>query len=260
MTFRAKRKFLRLIPKREEESTIITKPITSPIKSPKTPFLFGDDYQAPFTTETLPLQSKWVIVRNNIHKIRSWGELKHVSVIDQPFRDWYLFFQMRRELKRASEEISAIQYRRDFEPVHHFDLPIDDTRVRRYNVSHVRPSDGIYYAGLCSEPIVLEYLLYYFSKECVVPYNSTYYSFLLDVNSVLDTNRQRIQRVVVLRRVALLIALAVFIIIMIMFFSLILSVLTTTSKLRQMYKNDPDGGMNWKDSQRPLSTLMGYGE
>ena len=257
MSYRTKWLF-RKFPKREQESTFVSSPVTAPAKL--TSVFFDDDYEAPSRIDPLIPQSKWIIVRNNIHKIRSWGAMKRVSVIDQPFRDWYLFFQMRRELKRAEEEIRAIQYRPEFKPVRYFDLPVDETRVRRYNVSHVRPSDGIYYAGLSPEPITLEHLLYYFSKDCAVPYNSTYYSFLSDVNSVLATNRKRIQRVAVFQRVALFIALAVSIIILIMFFSLILSVFTTTSKLRQMYKNDPDGGVDRPEIATTLSKILGYEE
>ncbi|UJR09420.1 hypothetical protein I4U23_013661 [Adineta vaga] len=225
---------LRKLPKREQESHVVI----SSDASVRTPLISNDDYQAPLTAHKLSPKSKWLIVRHNIHRIRSWGMIRQTG-INQPFQDWYIFFQMRRELKRAEEQIRALQYRPDFIPVHYFELSIDDTRVQRYNVSHVRPTDGIYYAGLGSEPIVLQYLLYYFSKDCPVPYNSIFHSFLYDVNSVLDTNRKRIHRVVVFRKLALIFTLAVFILLLIMFFSLILSVLTTTSNLREMYRIDP---------------------
>ena len=216
---------LRKIIKQERESRLHT------VKSVS---IADDDYQSLPTCRLLPPTSKWFIVRHNIHRIRYWGVMQRMSVVEKPFRDWYLFFQMRRELKRAEEEIRAIQYKPGFAPIHHFELPIDEAHVRRYNVSHVQATDGLYYAGLGSEPIVLQYLLYYFSKECTVPYDSLFYSFLSDVNSVLYTNRQRIHRVEVFRRLALLIALAVSVVIFIMFFSLILSVITTVSKLSQM--------------------------
>jgi len=233
------KKLKRNIPKREQESHINIKPLlNSKDVSTKPSVHSNSDYKALPRPYSLSPKSKWHIVRNNIHKIRIWGGIRRISVMDQPCQDWYLFFQMRRELKRAEEQIRAIQNRPNFTPVRHFDLPIDEIRVRRYNVSHVQPTDGIYYGGLGSDPIDLEALLYYFSKECVVPYNSIFYSFLCDVNSVLDTNRQRIQRVVVYRRVALMFALAIFVIIIIMFFSLILSVYTTTSNLREMYTID----------------------
>ncbi|CAF1396351.1 unnamed protein product [Rotaria sp. Silwood1] len=240
----------RKIPRREREAHVV---IDSPssITKPSTtaPLLSDYDYQAPSTYHSISPRSKWIIVRNNIHRIRCMGDLRRVSGVDKPIRDWYLFFQMRRELKRAEDQIRAIQYRTDFTPVRHFKLPIDATHTRRYNVSHVRPNDGIYYAGLGTEPIVLQYLLYYFSKECKVPYDSIFYSFLSDVNAVLAANRQRMNRVVVYRKVALIITLIIFSIIIIMFFSLILSVLTTTSNLRQMYKNVHDEDMKWRSSK-----------
>ncbi|CAF1483411.1 unnamed protein product [Rotaria sordida] len=246
---------VRKIPECEKESHAIINSFTSLTKtSATTPLLSDYDYQAPRTCHSLSPESKWHIVRHNIHKIRSWGCIKRMSAVDQPFRDWYLFFQMRRELKHAEEEIRAIQNRKDFRPIHHFDLPIDETHIRRYNVSHIRSTDGLYYAGLGSEPIVLQYLLYYFSKECPVPYGSIFYSFLSDINAVLHTNRQRMHQVVVYRKVALIITLIICILILIMFFSLILSVLTTTSNLRQMYKNIPDEDIKWHDSKE-LQTI-----
>jgi len=260
MPYHSKR-LVHKIAKREQESHVSKKSLLSS-RDISTKALLNSkyDYQAPLTAHSLSPHSKWIIIRNNIHKIRSWGGMRRASIVDQPFQDWYLFFQMRRELKHAEEQIRAIEYRPDFMPIRHFDLLMDENRVRRYNVSHVRPTDGIYYSGLGSEPIVLQYLLYYFNKECIVPYNSIFYSFLCDINSVLDTKRQRIQRGIVLRRIALIFALAIFIIIFIMFFSLILSVLTTTSNLRQMYKNDPDGGMKPQEKETFLSAILDYEE
>ena len=243
------KKILRRVPKRELESPVVSR-LPAAVKRP---LLKEVDYHAPLTAHTLAPNSKWIIVRNNLHAIRSYGIMKRMSVVDPPFRDWYLFFQMRRELKRAEEQIRAIKYQPDFKPIHYFDLRVNKEQFLHFNVSHVRPNDGIYYAGLSAEPLVLEYLLYYFSKQNPVTYDSLFYSFLSDVNSVLYTNRQRIQRVVVFRRVALIIALAVFIIIIIMFFSLILSVITTTSNIRAMYRDDPDGGIEWRQSNAYLS-------
>ncbi|CAF4322725.1 unnamed protein product, partial [Adineta steineri] len=109
-----------------------------------------------------------------------------------------------------------------------------------------------YYAGLGSEPIVLQYLLYYFSKDCPVPHNSIFYSFLSDVNSVLETNRKRINRIVVFRKLALIFALIISILILIMLFSLTLSVITTMTNLREMYKNDVDGSI--RENVRKISS------
>ncbi|CAF3090270.1 unnamed protein product [Rotaria sp. Silwood2] len=232
------RLLVRKIPEREKEShVIIDSPAVSTIISTRTPLLTRYDYQALRTAYLLAPQSKWIIVRNNIHKIRSWNAIVRTSVVDRPFQNWYILFKMRHELKRAEEEIHAIQYRPNFKPVHHFYLPADGTDVRCYNVSHVQPTDCISYVALGSKPILLQNLLYFFSKGCIVPNNSLFYSFLCDVNSVLDANRKRINRDILFRKVALIITIAVFIIILMMFFSLILSVLTTTSNLRQMYKN-----------------------
>ena len=200
--------------------------------------LYEYDYQAPLTSNSLAPNSKWLIVRRNIHKIRSWGIVRRTSILQNPCQDWYIYFQMRRELKGAEEEIRQTEYRRNFTPVKYFDIPVDEVRLRRFNVSHVRPIDGIYYSALGSEPIGLQNLLYYFSKESVVPYNSMFYSFMLDVSSVLNTNRQRIRRVAVYQKVAFIFALTIFTLIFMMFFSLILSVYTTITKLNYIYRAD----------------------
>ena len=222
---------VRKLPKHEKEHRIKS---GIPL-SVKSPLLSGEDYQAPRTPGKLSSNSKWFIVRNNLHKIRNWAPIRRLSVIDHSFLDWYVFFQMKRELKRAEQQIRAIQYRTDFTPIQYFNLAIDQTRFRRYNVSHVRSSDAIYYSGLSSQPLILQNLLYYFNEECRVPFNSIFYSFLCDVNAVLDTNRQRIQRVVVLRRVALIFTVSIFVILLTMLFSLILSVFTTASYFKQLY-------------------------
>jgi hypothetical protein len=243
------------LPKQEQELRIITNPLAD---KNRRRVLQADDYVAPLSARSLKQSSKWIIVRNNIHKIRSWGGLKRMSVIDQRFQEWYLFFQMRRELRRAQEQIKTIQSRPDFVPVHYFDLPVDETHVRRYNVSHVKESDAIYYPGFGREPIVLQSLLYYFTEECHVPYNSIFRTFLSDVCSVLNRERERINRAAVFRKVALIVAIAVFIILALMLFSLVLSVFTTTSKLSQMYQFDSDGGVEWRQSKTTLGTTLDY--
>lgn len=224
------KRLVRKLPKREQEHRIDSE---LPL-SVNSPLLLEDDYQAPRIPGKLYPDSKWMIVRNNLHKIRSWAPIRRLSVVENSLFDWYIFFQMKRELKRAEQQIRAIQYRTNFTPIRYFNLAIDETRFRRYNVSHVRSNDAIYYGGLSSQPLVLQNLLYYFNDECRVPFNSIFYSFLCDVNAVLDTNRQRIQRVVVLRRAALIFAVSIFVILLTMLFSLILSVLTTASYFKQL--------------------------
>jgi hypothetical protein len=229
------------IPKQEQELHIITNPLVNSGLS----LLDNDDYQAPLTSHTLSPNSKWIIVRNNIHKIRSWGGIDP-SKVEKQYREWYLFFQMRRELRRAKKSIQQIEQRPNFIPVHYFDLPLDETHNRHCNVSHVRSSDVLYHPSFGSEPVVLQSFLYYFSKECAVPYTSIFRTFLSDVCSILYQDQQRLNRAAVFRKIALIATIIIFIILTLMLFSLILSVFTTTSKLTYMYKDDPDGGIEWR--------------
>ena len=225
------------IPRQERELRVITNPIVNN----RLCLLDSDDYQAPLTAHSLLPNSKWIIVRNNLHKIRSWGGID-ASKVDHRHQDWYILFQTRRELRRAHERIQQIEHHPEFVPVRYFNLPTDPKHNCRYDVSHVQPSDVLYYGSFGHEPIALQPLLYYFSKECIVPYNSIFRPFLSDVCSVLYRNQRRRNRTSLYRKVALIITIIVFIMISLMLFSLIISALKTTSDLRNMYQNDPNEG------------------
>jgi len=236
--------------KKEQELHVLT----NPFMNFRLQILDANDYQSPLTAHTLSPHSKWIIVRNNIHKIRSWGGINAIDINDQ-FRDWYLFIQMRRELRRFQEFIKQVDQRPNFRPVHYFYLPTDETHTRRYNVSHVRPSDTLYYSSFSHEPIHLQSLLYYFSKECVVPYTSIFRIFLSDICSILYQQRQRINRAVVLRKVASFIAIIVFIILGLMLFTLVISVLNTMSVFKKLYEDDPTGGIGWLQPEPTINSL-----
>ena len=239
-------------PRQEQELRILS----NPTDQASTKLLKIDDYQAPFTSGILSPQSKWLLVRRNLHKIRSWVPPKQLDNVDPRCQDWYIYFQMRRELRRAQEDIKTIQSRPDFVPVRYFKLPTDEEHTRRYDVSHVQAKDALYYPSFGPEPIVLQSLLYYFTRECAVPYESIFLAFLANVCSIIDQDRIRLNRVVVLRRVALIVAIIVFAFLGMMFLSMLFGALTTTSNLRQMYLNDPDGGAEWKAAQQSLEANL----
>ncbi|CAF1307082.1 unnamed protein product [Rotaria magnacalcarata] len=231
--------------------------ITNPIASHRQYSLEHEDYEAPLTANTLLPKSKWIIVRNNIHKIRSWGAID-TSHVDERMKDWYIFFQMRRELRRAQVEINAIEHRPDFRAVRYFNLPVDSTHFKRYDVSHVKPTDSLYYPGLGRDPIVLQSLLFYFSKECVVPYGSMFRTFLSDVCAIIYRDQQQRHRAAVFRKVALSMTIIISIIIALMLASMIFGALKTTSNLATMYRNDPDGGYEWRQPKITLGTTLDY--
>ncbi|CAF0887063.1 unnamed protein product [Didymodactylos carnosus] len=187
-----------------------------------------DDYQAPMTSFTLRPNSKWKLVRENLHKIRSWRQIQR---IDDPFQDWYIFFQMKRELKRAEKQIKNIEYLSNFKPIRYFPLAIDETHFEIYDTSQVKPTDAIFYSSSSGEPIILQYMLYYFAKESFVPYNGIFRPFLGDISSVIKANRNRSKRTQVLQNLALLGSIAVYILIGLMFLVLLINILNITSKL-----------------------------
>ncbi|CAF2398669.1 unnamed protein product [Rotaria sp. Silwood2] len=240
------------ITKQEQELHIFT----NPLENARLYLLAHSDYQAPLTAQSLAKNSKWIVVRNNIHKIRSWRAVD-ISNVDERLRDWYIFFQIRRELRRAYKDIKQIELRSDFKAVNHFDLPVDPRHSQRFDVRHVRPTDMLYYPSLDREPLVLQSLLYYFSKECAVPYESVFRTFLSNVCLIIHRDQQRLRREAVFRKVALVLTIIAFVILGLMLISLVVSVLGTTSNLKSMYSNDPDGGIEWREPKTILETGFG---
>ncbi|UJR36746.1 hypothetical protein I4U23_029461 [Adineta vaga] len=240
-------------PKQDHELHIITNPL---FENRLRHHHQDDDYQAPLTSHTLLKTSKWTIVRNNIHKIRSWGGISTSNVAKQHI-DWYMLVHTRRELRRTKDQIRQIE-QSNFVPIHRFRLPTDELRYRQYNVSHLQSSDKLYHPSFGTEPVIIQSLLYYFSKECAVPYTSLFRPFLVDVCEIIEHDRERLKRAAVFRKVALAIAIIICIILALMYCSLIISVLTTTLNLRDMYKYDPDGGSEWRESKTILEENVNF--
>ena len=193
----------------------------------------GDDLQAPLISPRLSPNSKWFIVRKSIHKIRSWGGISP-SDPNQPLADWFSFFQMSRELRHVQEDIRQVTNRPDFTPVRHFCLPTDNRHKKRFNVSHIQPMDTLYHPAFGHDPMLLQALLYYFSKECVVPHNSIFRPFLSDVCTVISRKREQLDRVTALRKFALALTIIVFLILFLMLFLLLFSALKTTWNLQSV--------------------------
>ncbi|CAF0887082.1 unnamed protein product [Didymodactylos carnosus] len=188
-----------------------------------------DDYQAPLTSSKLNPNSKWLVVRHNIHRIRRIG-----APVDDKLPDIYHGFQMKRELTRAQEAIKNIDSDKNFEPVKRFDLPVDQDKIKTYDTSHVTEQDALVYDKLGGEPLSLQNLLYYFSKQDI-QYGTIYWEFLNEVNRVLNMNRKRSARVARLRKLALTLAVILYSIIGIMFLALLFSFISTATKF-----NDPE--------------------
>lgn len=206
-------------------------------------------YVNPLVTPLSPLippaPSKWIIVRKNLHTIRSWGGFSATSVNDQ-FHDKCVLIQMRRELRRMKEQIRAVEHRPDFVPVRCFKIPTDEEHSRRYKVSHVSPTSVLYHPSFDQEPIVLQSLLFYFSRECLVPYQSIFRPLLTNICSALDRDRERLERTAAFRRFALIIAIIIFIILSLMLITMIVGVLNTRSNFHKLYDNDIHGGVEWQ--------------
>ena len=202
-------------------------------------------YANPLATPRSPLispaSSKWMIVRKNLHKIRSWGGSSSTNVNDK-----CRVIQMRRELRRMREQIRDVEHRSDFVPVRCFRIPTDEKNSRRYKVSHVSPTSVLYHPSFDEEPIVLQSLFFYFSRECHVPYQSIFRPLLTNICSALDRDRERLERTTALRRFALIIAIIVFAVLGLMFITLIVGVLKTRSNFHKLYDNDIHGGLEWE--------------
>ncbi|CAF0762441.1 unnamed protein product [Didymodactylos carnosus] len=181
--------------------------------------IIEDDYQAPLTSNSLLANSKWKIIRLNLHKIRSTGKKA-----TNPFQDWYLFLQVMKELKRAEQEIKNIENDKFFKPVKKFSVKLDGVeKIKTYKTSHVRPTDALFYTNISDEPIIIQHLLYYFTKEFAMSNQSLFWNFLTEVNSVLNTNRKRSKRTKMFKKIALILSISVYILITFMFLLLIMT-------------------------------------
>jgi hypothetical protein len=197
------------------------------------------DYQAPLTSHSLRPNSKWLIVRRNLHRIRFMGF--NDAGREGRLPDFYLGLQMTRELKRAQEEIKNIDKEEDFHIVKEFSLAIDNGHTKKFDISHVKPEDALIYDRLGEEPLALQNLLYYFSKQDVQQ-GTVFWNFLNEVNHVLSLNHKRTLLVQRLKRLALSLAIIFYVFIGIMFFAMVISVITTTTKM-----NDPE--VEWMDQR-----------
>lgn len=233
------------IPKQEREVHVISNPLDtddsdefSASFTPPSPLLkqgellSKDDYEAPLTAYSLKSNSRWLIVRRNIHRIRLMG----LNNIGKQGRvpDLYLGFQMTRELKRAKDEIQNVDKEKDFRIVKEFSLASALGNRRKFDTSRVTSEDALIYDRLGEEPMALRNLLFYFSKQ-EVEHGTVFWDFLNEVNLVLNLRRKRTVLVERLRRLALSFAIIIYSMIGLMFCLMVISVITTATKL-----NDPE--------------------
>ena len=238
------------LPKEEHEIHLFNNPMNdfdpSDSIASKSPSRFTDyDYQAPLTAHSLRPNSKWLIVRRNLHRIRFIGFSETGKENRLP--DFYLGLQMTRELKRAQEEIKNVDKEVDFRIIKEFSLSNDNGRAKKFDTSHVKPDDALIYDRLGEEPLALQNLLYYFSKQDV-PHGTVFWNFLNEVNQVLSLRRKRTVLVQRLRRLALTLAIILYSLIGLMFFLMMISLITTVTKM-----NDPE--VEWMDQK---NTMNGY--
>jgi hypothetical protein len=230
------------IPKKEEEIHLFSNPSDeynqieskSPSASQKErERLAADDYQAPLTAHSLQPNSNWLIVRRNLHRIRFMG-FNESSDKQERVPNLYLGLQMTRELKRAQEEIKNIDKQEDFYVIKQFVLAGEKTRSKPFDTSHVKPEDALIYDRLGEEPLALQNLLYYFSKQDV-QHGTMFWDFLNEVNHVIKLKRKRTLLIQRLRRLALTLAVIIYGCIGLMLFLMIISIITTATKM-----NDPE--------------------
>ena len=195
------------------------------------------DYQAPLTSHSLRPNSYWLIVRRNLHRIRCMGFSDTGTETRLP--DFYLGLQMTRELKRAQEEIKNIDKDVDFRVITEFSLTNDTGHSEKFDTSHVKPEDALMYDRLGEEPLALQNLLFYFSRQ-EVQHGTVFWNFLNEVNHVLKLNRKRTVLVQRLQRLAFTIAIIFYTFVGLMFFLMVISVISTVTKM-----NDPE--VQWMD-------------
>ncbi|CAF2398662.1 unnamed protein product [Rotaria sp. Silwood2] len=234
------------MPKKEQEIHVITNlsdhndSMTAPLMPPSSnsvnssttssdtrPRLVDDDFQAPLTAKYLRPNSRWFVVRHKLHNIRSMDHEEHRVV--QGTSSLYLGLQMKRELKRVQEAIKNIDKEQNFHIIKKFSLS-DGGKEKRYDTSHVKPNDALIYDRLGDEPLALQNLLFYFEKQDILP-GSVDWTFLNEVLHVLKIKRKRTVLVQRLGKVALALATIFYIIIGFMFLLLIISFISTATKM-----------------------------
>ena len=229
------------VPKQEQELRIVTNPHDRAYRSESGHYvspnpsaasnrkrLTDDDYEAPLTSRTLRPNSHWFFVRRHLHRIRFMG--LNARARDTTLPDFYVGLQMKRELKRAQEEIKNIDKEENFQAVKKFTMADASQRMRTYDTSHVKPEDAFIYDRLGEEPLAVQNLLYYFSRQ-EVAHGTIFWDFLNEVNRVLHMQRKRTARVETLRKLALTLAIIFYSIIGIMLFLLIASVIAVATKM-----------------------------
>ena len=251
----ARRKRLVRIPKQDHELHILTNPLeeydqidsSSPptITTPRqlTNLDSSFDYQAPLTAHSLRANSRWVIVRRNLHRIRYMGS-NNVER-EGGMTNFYLTFQMVRELKRAQEEIKNIDKERDFYVIKEFSLDGHSGGTKRFDLRHIKSNDALIYDRLGEEPLSLQNLFYYFSKQ-KVEQGTTFYDFLYEVNQVLNLKRKRTVLVKRLQRLALTIAIIIGSFIGLMFIVMIIASIATLTRM-----NNPE--VKWMDQEYSMN-------
>lgn len=237
---------LQRVPRQEQEIHVIANPsdqqaplISRSSKASQRRRLIENDYEAPLTSSRLRPNSRWLIVRRNLHRIRFMGYNDRGRESNVP--DFYIGFQMKRELKRAQEEIKNIDKEKNFQAVKQFALAVDAKRTKMYDTSHVKPDDALIYDRLGEEPLALQNLLFYFSRQDV-SHGTLFWEFLSGVNHVLNMKRKRTVLVQRLRRLAFTLAIILYVILGIMLILLVVSVIMTAMKM-----NDPE--VKWLESK-----------
>jgi hypothetical protein len=234
---------LHRVPKREQEVRVIANPSeqskccqcfgrSAKQRNSQRQRLVEPDYQAPLTSNGLRPNSRWLIVRRSLHRIRFMGISTQIR--DSTVPDLYHILQIIRELKRAQVEIKNIDKEENFHAVKYFTLAVDNKRTKTYDTSHVNPDDALIYDRLGEEPLAVQNLLYYFS-QLEVAHGTLFWDFLNEVNRVMHMKTKRIVRVERLRKLAFTLAIILYGIIGLMLFLLIISVITTATKM-----NDPE--------------------
>ena len=161
--------------------------------------------------------------------------------------DLYLGLQMTKELLRAQKDIKDVDKEDDFHIVKLFSLANDKGKTKTFDTSHVKPDDALIYDRLGDEPLLLQNLLYYFSKKDIQE-GTVFYKFLTEVNEVINLKRKRTVLIQRLQRLALILAVILYSFIGFMFILMFISVIATATKM-----NDPE--VEWMDQR-----IGGYSE
>ncbi|CAF1013750.1 unnamed protein product [Didymodactylos carnosus] len=174
-------------------------------------------------------KSKWLDVHNNLQHIICLNAVSN-QVPTQKIFDFFLALKIKKELKRAQDEIKITGD--NFVAIRRFSLSTRKHKMISYDTTYVKPNDAVICDQWSDEPLSIQSILYYFNQKDIT-YGSIYWIFLNNIIQVTEVNRKRLTRRAQLQCMASVLVSIAFSTLGLMFFIMTVSVISTLSKFQR---------------------------